>query len=225
MEKPVLNAEFREKKGKEAGKKLRDGGKIPAIFYGPSSETIPLVVDPKELSKALHTEAGENVLIDLNIRKGQESLQKVVMLKELQVHPLQRTTLHADFYEVSMDVMVNVEIPVHLLGKPEGVKMGGILEQVQRTIQIQCLPGDIPKGIDVEVSNLMIGDSIHVKDLTGEKFKILSDNNLTLATVVPPAAEVKPAEEAVEAEGEAKEAEGEAKEAKETEGEAKEAKK
>ena len=215
MEKPVLNAEFREKKGKEAGKKLRGSGKIPAIFYGPRSETIPLVVDPRELSKALHTEAGENVLIDLNIRKGQDSLQKVVMLKELQVHPLQRKTLHADFYEVSMDVMVNVEIPVHLLGKPEGVKMGGILEQVQRTIQIQCLPGDIPKSIDVDVSNLMIGDSIHVKDLTVETFKILSDANLTLATVVTPAAEVKPVEEAVEAEGEAKEAEGEAKEAKE----------
>ena len=217
MEKPVLNAEVREKTGKEVGKKLRTQGMIPAIFYGPRSETLPLVVDPKELSKALHTEAGENALIDLNIRKGGESLQKVVMLKELQMHPLQRRALHADFYEVSMDVMVNVEVPVRLLGKPEGVKMGGILEQVQRAIQIQCLPGDIPKGIDVDVSNLMIGDSIHVKDLTVERFRVLSDANLTLATVVPPAAEVKPAEEVVEAEGEVKEAEGEVKEAKEEE--------
>ncbi len=90
------------------------------------------------------------------------------MLKEFQMHPLQRRALHADFYEVSMDVMVNVEVPVHLLGKPEGVKMGGILEQVQRSIQIQCLPGDIPKSIDVDVSGLMVGDSIHVKDLTVE---------------------------------------------------------
>jgi len=215
MEKPVLNAEIREKTGKEIGKRLRTQGMIPAIFYGPRSETLPLVVDPKELSKALHTEAGENALIDLNIRKGGESLQKVVMLKELQMHPIQRRALHADFYEVSMDVMINVEVPVHLLGKPEGVKVGGILEQVQRAIQIQCLPGDIPRSIDVDVSSLMIGDSIHVKDLTVEKFRILSDANFTIATVVPPAAEVKPAEEAVEAEGEVKEAEGEAKEAKE----------
>ncbi len=133
------------------------------------SETLALMVDPKELSKTLQTEAGENVIIDLNIRKGEESFQKVVMLKELQIHPLQRQTLHADFYEVSMDEMITVEVPVHLLGKSEGVKLGGILEQVLRTIQIQCLPGDIPRSIDVDVSPLMIGDSIHVKDLQLEK--------------------------------------------------------
>jgi large subunit ribosomal protein L25 len=109
-----------------------------------------------------------------------------------------------------MDVMVNVEVPVHLLGKAEGVKLGGILEQVQRSIQIQCLPGDIPRSIDVDVSGLSIGDSIHVKDLKVETFKILSDANFTIATVVLPAAEVKPVEEAppegaVEAEGEEKE--------------------
>jgi large subunit ribosomal protein L25 len=213
MEKPVLNAEIRDKRGKEIARKLRATGRIPAIFYGPHSETVALMVDPKELSKALHTEAGENVLIDLNIRKGGESLQKV--LKELQIHPLQRKTLHADFYEVSMDVMVNVEVPVHLLGKAEGVKLGGILEQVQRSIQIQCLPGDIPRSIDVDVSGLLVGDSIHVKDLKVETFKILSDANFTIATVVLPAAEVKPVEEAAP-EG-AAEAEGEEKETKEEE--------
>ena len=215
MEKPVLNAEVREQTGKEMAKKLRAKGLMPAIFYGPNSETIALTLDPKELSKTLHTEAGENVLIDLNIRKGEESLKKVVMLKELQVQPLQRKALHADFFEVSMDVMVSVEIPVHLLGKSEGVKVGGILEQVQRTIQIECLPGDIPRSIDVDVSALMIGDSIHVSDLKLEKFKILSDLNLTIATVVPPVAEAKPAEEA--GAEEAPEAEAEAKEAKEEE--------
>ncbi len=215
MEKPVLNAELRDKTGKEIAKKVRAKGMIPAIFYGPRSETIPLLVDPKELAKTLKTDAGENVLIDLNIRRNEQSLQKVVMLKEIQVHPLQRRPLHADFYEVSMDVMVNVEVPVRLLGRPEGVKMGGILEQVQRVIQIQCLPGDIPKSIDIDVSALKIGDSIHVKDLTVEKFKILSDPNFTIATVVLPAAEVKPAEEA--AAEEVAEAETEAKETKEEE--------
>src|SRR4030043_762999 len=191
MEKPVLNAEVREQTGKEMAKKLRAKGLMPAIFYGPNSETIALTLDPKELSKTLHTEAGENVLIDLNIRKGVESLKKVVMLKELQVQPLQRRALHADFFEGSMDVMVSVKIPAHLLGKSEGVKVGGILEQVQRTIQIECLPGDIPRSIDVDVSALMIGDSIHVSDITVEKAKIISDTNFTIATVVPPVAEEK----------------------------------
>jgi large subunit ribosomal protein L25 len=214
MEKPVLNAEVREKTGKEIAKKLRTRGLIPAVFYGPRSETVALMVDPKELSKTLQTEAGENVIIDLNIRKGGDSFQKMVMLKEIQIHPLRRKALHADFYEVSMEQMVTVEIPVHLLGKPEGVKAGGILDQVLRTIQIQCLPGDIPRSIDVDVNALMIGDSVHVKDVQLEKGKILTDLNFTIASVVPPAAEAKPAEEVAPEEGaeaEAKEKEGEEK--------------
>jgi large subunit ribosomal protein L25 len=214
MEKPVLNAEVREKTGKEIAKKLRTKGLIPAVFYGPRSETVVLMVDPKELSRTLQTEAGENVIIDLNIRKGGDSFQKMVMLKEIQIHPLRRKALHADFYEVSMEQMVTVEIPVHLLGKPEGVKAGGILDQVLRTIQIQCLPGDIPRSIDVNVDALMIGDSVHVREVQLEKGKILTDLNFTIASVVPPAAEVKPAEEAAPEEGaeaEAKEKEGEEK--------------
>ncbi len=219
MERPVLTAEIREGIGKEKAKKLRTKGLIPAVFYGPRSETIPLVVHSKELVKALQTEAGENVLIDLDIRKGGQADRKVVMLKDIQIDPLQRVTLHTDFYEVTMDEMVTVEVPVHLVGKPEGTKVGGILEQVRRTIQVQCLPGDIPKSIDVDVSALMIGDSIHVQDIGVEKVKIISETNFTIATVVPPAVEEKVAEavapEAVEGaevekkEGEAEEEEGE----------------
>jgi large subunit ribosomal protein L25 len=190
MQRPGLTAEIREGIGKEKAKKLRAKGLIPAIFYGPKSQTIPLVIDSKELSKALQTEAGENVLIDLNIRKGDQSNHKVVMVKDLQIDPLQRMTLHTDFYEVAMDEMVTVEVPVHLLGKPEGTKMGGILEQVRRVIQVQCFPGDIPKSIDIDVSLLKIGDSIHVQDIKVEKAKILSDSNFTIATVVPPVVEV-----------------------------------
>jgi large subunit ribosomal protein L25 len=191
MERPVLTAEIREGVGKEKAKKLRAKGLIPAIFYGPKSQTISLVIDSKELAKALQTEAGENVLIDLDIRKGAQSDRKVVMLKDIQIDPLQRKTLHTDFYEVAMDEMVIVEVPVHLMGKPEGTKMGGILEQVRRVIQIQCFPGDIPKSIDIDVSPLKIGDSIHVQDIKVEKAKIISDTNFTIATVVPPVVEEK----------------------------------
>jgi large subunit ribosomal protein L25 len=215
MERPVLTAEIREGIGKEKAKKLRAKGQIPAIFYGPRSQTIPLVIDSKELSKALQTEAGENVLIDLDIRKGAQSDRKVVMLKDLQIDPLQRITLHTDFYEVAMDEMVTVEVPVHLVGKPEGTKIGGILEQVRRVIQVQCLPGDIPKSVDIDVSLLKIGDSIHIEDIHVEKAKILFDTNFTIATVVPPVVEEKVVEaappEAVEG-AEVKEKEEEEKE-------------
>ena len=206
MEKPVLIAGIREGIGKERAKKLRVKGLIPAIFYGPRTQTIPLVIDPKELIKSLKTEAGENVLINLDIRKGGQSDRKVVMVKDIQNDPLQGTALHADFYEVAMDEMVTVEVPIRLMGKPEGVKMGGILEQILRTIEIQCLPGDIPKGFDVDVSALNIGDSIHVKNIQIEKTKILSDTSLTIVTVVPPVAEEKKVvEEAVAPEAEAEE--------------------
>jgi len=215
MERPVLTAEIREGIGKEKAKKLRAKGQIPAIFYGPRSQTIPLVIDSKELSKALQTEAGENVLIDLDIRKGAQSDRKVVMLKDIQIDPLQRITLHTDFYEVAMDERVTVEVPVHLVGKPEGTKMGGILDQVRRMIQVQCFPGDIPKSVDIDVSLLKIGDSIHIQDIHVEKAKILFDTNFTIATVVPPVVEEKVAEaaapEAVEG-AEVKEKEEEEKE-------------
>jgi large subunit ribosomal protein L25 len=212
MQRPILTAEIREGVGKEKAKKLRTKGLIPAIFYGPRSQTIPLVIDSKELAKVLQTEAGENVLIDLDIRKGNQSDRKVVMVKDIQIDPLQRITLHTDFFEVTMDEMVTVEVPVHLVGKPEGTKMGGILDQIRRVIQIQCFPGDIPKSIDIDVSPLKIGDSIHVQDIKVEKVKILSDTNYTIATVVPPVVEEKVVEavapEAVEG-AEVKEKEGE----------------
>ena len=218
MDRPVLTAEIREGLGKEKAKKLRSKGLIPAIFYGPKSQSIPLVVPSKELTKALQTEAGENVLIDLDIRKGDQSDRKVVMLKDIQVDPLKGMTLHTDFYEVTMDQMVTVEVPVHLVGKPEGTKMGGILEQVRRMIQIQCLASDIPKSIDVDVSSLKIGDSIHVQQIQVEKVKIISETNFTIATVVPPVVEEKVAEavapEAAEG-AEVKEEEGKGKEEKE----------
>ena len=191
MQRPLLTAEIREGVGKEKAKKLRAKGLIPAIFYGPRSQTIPLVIDSKELAKVLQTEAGENVLIDLDIRKGAQSDRKVVMLKDIQIDSLRSITLHTDFFEVAMDERVTVEVPVHLMGKPEGTKMGGILDQVRRVIQIQCFPGDIPKSIDIDVSPLKIGDSIHVQDIQVEKAKIISDTNFTIATVVPPVVEEK----------------------------------
>jgi len=209
MERPVLVVETREGLKKGNARKLRAKGLIPAVFYGPRSKTVPLVLDPKELNRTLQTEAGANVLIDLDIRNADQVGRKVVMVKDIQIHPLQRAILHADFYEISMDELVNVEIPIHLIGKSEGVKAGGILEQVRRVIEIQCLPVDIPKFIEVDVTALKIGDSIHVESIQIEKAKILAETNFTIATVVPPAAEEKKVVEEVVAEAAA---EGEVKE-------------
>jgi large subunit ribosomal protein L25 len=209
MERPVLVAEPREGLKKGNARKLRMKGMIPAVFYGPRSRNTALMVDPKELKKSLQTEAGGNVLIDLDFRNADPAGRKVVMVKELQMDPLQKAILHADFYEVAMDEIVTVEIPIRLVGKSEGVKAGGILEQVRRVIEIECLPADIPKFIDVDVTNLMIGDSVHVQQIQIENAKILADSNFTIATVVPPAAEEK---KAVEAEVTEEAAEGAVKE-------------
>lgn len=213
MERPAMTAEYREEVGKGAAKKLRQKGMIPAAFYGPKAKPMALTVNPRELVKSLQTDAGGNVLIDLQIRKGDGVEKRVVMVKEVQVDPLKDVPLHVDFYEVAMDTRITVEVPIRLVGRPEGVKVGGILEQVRRTVQIQCFPEDIPRSIDVDVSALKIGDSIHGGDLRVEKAKILLDATATIATVVPPAAEEKkPEEVAPEAAAEVKE---EAKEGKE----------
>ncbi len=212
MERPLLRAEIREATGKGVARKLRAKGLIPAVFYGPHTQTLPIVVNPKELLKTLQTEAGGNVLIDLEIQKGDHAERKVVMVKDFQIDPLERKALHADFYEVAMDVMVTVEVPIQLIGKPEGTKAGGILEQIRRVLEVQCLPGDIPKSIDIDVSSLKIGDSIHVNDIQVEKVKIVADTNFTIATVVPPLAEEKKVEEVAPeaaATAEAKDKEGE----------------
>lgn len=195
MERLVLTAELREGRGKGVARKLRAKGLIPAILYGPRTQPIPLTVSRKELSKALRTEAGGNVLIDLEIKDGDLPSRKVVMLKEVQYDYLGKEILHTDFYEVAMDVMITVEVPIHLVGRPEGAKLGGILDQIRRVVEIQCLPGDIPNSIEVDVSSLKIGDSIHISDIKFEKGKILTDPEETIATVLAPIVEEKKVEE------------------------------
>ncbi len=195
MERLVLTAELREGRGKGAARRLRAKGLIPAILYGPRSQPISLTVSRKELAKALRTEAGGNVLIDLEIKDGDLPSRKVVMLKEVQYDYLGKEILHTDFYEVAMDVMITVEVPIHLVGRPEGAKLGGILDQIRRVVEIQCLPGDIPNSIEVDVSSLKIGDSIHISDIKFEKGKILTDPEETVATVLAPIVEEKKVEE------------------------------
>jgi large subunit ribosomal protein L25 len=154
---------------------------------------------------------GDNVLIDLMIQDGKKSAQKVVVVRDLQIDPIKDEFIHADLFEVAMDEEISVEVPVVLVGKPEGVKMGGVLEQIAREVTVECLPGDIPQSIEVDVSRLEIGDSLHISDVSLDKVKVLVDPTTTIATVVPPTVEK------VVVEGEVEEAMVAAEEAEEVE--------
>ena len=218
MEKRSLAAQWREGKGKEEARRLRNQGLIPAVVYGQRAETIPVTLNPQELAKVLHGGAGERTLINLTIEGLQDGpITKTVILKEKQVDSLKRNWLHVDLYTIAMDEEINVGIPVRIVGKAAGVTVqGGILEQVLREIEVKCLPSDIPSSIDVDVSALEIGDSIHVAEITLEKAKILADPGQTVVTVVPPKEEVVVAVEEV-VEGEVAEEAAEEKEAVEEE--------
>ena len=198
MPRPKLLAKLRTQLGKEASRKLRQKGLIPAICYGPKTDPVPLTLDTKELMKTVHM--GDNVLIDLMIQDGKKAGQKVVVVRDLQIDPIRDQYIHADLFEVVMDEEISVEVPIVLVGKPEGVKVGGVLEQITRDVTVECLPADIPQSIDVDVSHLDIGDTIHIADIELGRVKVLVDPTTTIVTVVPPTVERVVVEEEVEEE-------------------------
>jgi large subunit ribosomal protein L25 len=210
MDERSLVVQWRTEKGKEKARSLRRQGLIPAVVYGQREETIPVSLNPQELFKVMREGAGERTLINLTIEGLQDGpVTKTVILKEKQIEPLKRTLLHVDLYTITMDEEIHVSIPIHIVGKAQGVELGGVMEQVLREIEVECLPGDIPPRIDVDVSSLDIGDSIHVSDITLEKAKILVDLGQTVVTVVPPVKEevVEVVEEIAEEEVEGEEEE------------------
>jgi large subunit ribosomal protein L25 len=171
---------------------------------------VPISLDPRLLEKLLSTsDAGMNTLIDLAVAGRSDLAGKVVLVKELQRHPVRGSLVHADLYEVDLTQAIEVSVRIHVVGTAAGVALdGGILDQALRELDIECLPRAIPDQIDVDVSALKIGESIHVRDLTlPEGVKLLSDPDLAVVSVVAPAAEIVPeaaaAEVAPEVEGEA----------------------
>jgi len=205
MQQRELEVYLRTEKGKGAAHRIRREGRIPAVLYGRRMETYSLTLNPKDLEKILTSGARENTLIGLKVAgAGSEKIgPQVVMLKDLQIHPTRRTYLHADLYAVTMDEKVEVDVPIHLTGKAEGVKAGGILEQPRREVRVRCLPSDIPEFIEVDVSILRIGESLHAKDIPlSEKFELVAETNFTVASVTPPISEAKYEEIVAAAEGE-----------------------
>ena len=217
----VLDAEIREGKRKGVTRKLRAKDVIPAVLYGGEKEPSLLQIDRKEFERLLHKIAGESVLVSLRIKGTKQEEQ--IFIKEAQRHPITDTLIHADFYRVSMAKKLRVEVPIHAVGTPIGVKQGGILETLTRSIEIKCLPGKIPHHMEADISNLDINHSIHIRDLTIDpEIEVLTPKDTALFTIVPPKIEeVVAAPEAVEGEekpeGEEPEVIGKGKAAKEEE--------
>lgn len=187
----TLQAEKRETKGKNAARRLRAAGRIPAVVYGvEKNKAVDIAVDPKVLSRIMHSESGVNSLIALQGLEG--AAEARVMVKEYQLDPIKHNLLHADFYQIAMDKMLTVTVPFVLKGEARGVKQqGGIVDFVNREIEIEVLPADIPEHIEVDISELMLNQGIRVRDLKteGVKWTALSDEDLMIVHVVAPRTE------------------------------------
>jgi large subunit ribosomal protein L25 len=208
MSETSLVVESRASTGKGAARKLRAAGRIPAVLYGQGKESVPLTIDPRALEKVLRT-GGANALLDLTVEGRPELGSPVALVKELQRHPIRGTIVHADLYQVDLTRTVEVEVPVHLIGKAKGLDFGGILEHSLREIALECLPRSIPAAIEVDISNMELGDVIHVRDLVlPAGVSLMTDPDLGVVHVALPAAEETPAVAA--AEGAAAPATGEA---------------
>jgi len=200
----ALKSERRSDVGKGVARKLRMTGRIPAVYYGRGEAPIPLVVGLKELEEVIHSAEGSNVIVDLRVG-GDASPERKALIREIQRDPVGGTILHLDLMHISLTEQIIVEVPIVLLGTPTGVKDGGgILEHLLREVEVECLPTDIPSKLEIDVSALNIGDSLHVSDLKADRVTIKTDATRAIAAVVPPTIleEVKPAEEAVVAEPE-----------------------
>ncbi|MDO8679896.1 MAG: 50S ribosomal protein L25 [Acidobacteriota bacterium] len=197
----VLDAVKRTTKGKNEARRLRAAGQIPAVVYGaqkagdkPSPEQVS--VDPKPFLRILHSSSGLNTLISLKVQGGTDS---TVLVRQVQLDPVSHHPLHADFYRVNMDRKIKVTVPVVIRGDARGVKIdGGVLDFVHREIEVEVLPANIPNSIEVDVSDLGIGDAIHVRDVAANAaWTPISDPDMMLVHIVT----IKVVEEVVPAAG------------------------
>ena len=194
-----LDSKKRTMTGKGSARKLRSGGRLPVILYGPETSPIMLSLDYKQLQKILRGKSAENIIFDLKADSNEKNQSKRVMIKERQKDPVTRDYLHVDFYEISMEKELEVDIPVYLINTPIGVSEGGILEHTRRELKISCMPKNLVDRIEVDVSGLDIGQSLHVEDITlPPGLKSIEDGDLTIATVVAPTIEEETVEEEVE---------------------------
>lgn len=198
-----LDSKKRTKTGKGSARRLRSMGMLPVILYGPEISPIMLSIDYKQLEKILRGKSAESIIFDLRVDSNGKKYSKRVMIKEIQKDPVTRDYLHVDFYEISMEKELEVDIPVYLVNTPIGVSEGGILEHIRRELKISCMPKNLIDKIEIDVSGLDVGQSLHIEDVSFPPgLKSIEDGNLTIATVVAPTIEEEKVEEVEEVEEE-----------------------
>jgi large subunit ribosomal protein L25 len=201
MEQVLLAAQVREGAGKKIAKQIRATGSVPAVVYGTHTEAVSLTVSEKAFQAVIHTGAGENAVISLNIEGGAKPQKETVRVKEVQHDPVTDRVKHVDFQAISLTEKMESEVPIHEKGESIGVKEGGILDHVHRTVKVECLPTAIPDAIIVTIDELNVNDAIHVKDLQmPEGVVCLLDPEEVVLKILPPKVEEEPAEEGAEGE-------------------------
>ena len=206
MELIDLKTNIRKTTGNGPARRLRRSGQIPAVLYGPGAESVLLSVNAVEFEKVLKKSISGQVLLNLIIQNG-ETFNRSAMVRELQTHPVSREFLHIDFFEIAMDRKIRVKVPVVITGKAKGVEAGGILQIVRRELEMLCLPLRVPESIEVDISDLDVGDSIHIGAIALEDdIEVLEEDHFTIVTVVSPT--IEEVEEEVEELEEDEDAEG-----------------
>jgi large subunit ribosomal protein L25 len=195
-----IQVDARQTGGKRDARRLRRAGKIPAILYGPKTPPVPLELNKKEFSSRVAGLEGSHLV---RLKSAAATLaDKVALVKEMQYHPITGEVIHTDLYEVDLTAKIQVNVPLHFVGKAVGVVRGGILQPIVREIEVECLPLDIPQFFNVEVSDLDIGDAVHIEDMQmPENVTAIYESNFALVTVVPPTVEEAPTAAAAPAEG------------------------
>lgn len=192
-----LAARRRHETGKGVARRLRAAGKVPAVLYGKDQESVSLTLDAREALHLFHSISVENTIVNVRIDDDEEEMETLV--REIQMHPYRSELIHVDFYCIERGVALEVDIPANIVGVAQGVRDGGILEVILHEFRVKCLPIDIPDTIDVEVSALDIGDSIHVSEISmDEGVELLTDPGQTVCLVSAPRVEEEEVEEVEE---------------------------
>ena len=215
MELIEIKTKIRTTTGNGPARRLRMSGQIPAVLYGPKTDSVLLSVNKGDLELLFKKGGIGQVVLNLVIQKNGEKTSRPAMIKELQTHPVSRNFIHIDFYEIKMDQKITAKIPVITTGTAKGVELGGIVQIIRRELEVECLPLEVPESIEIDISDLDIGDSIHVGKIHLEGgIEFLEEDDYTVVTVVSPKMEEEEPEEEEEIEEEdAEKEEGEAPEA------------
>jgi large subunit ribosomal protein L25 len=191
MEEILLRAETRKGRGKGVVRKLRRDGNIPAVLYGKDIKAMPIAISAKEWA-VLTRRMRRNAILNMELHTNEGVEKRPVMIKDIQKDFLGNDTFHIDFLQVSMERTIEIEIPIHLTGVAKGTVDDGIIEQHLRTVKVECLPTQIPEKIEIDVTDLGIGDSFHVSNISLPGIKLLEGTDVAVVTVIPPEMKEKP---------------------------------